>query len=139
MLFRSSDERLTTSPNTQLPFSWARDGKLLVFQEDSPDTRLDIGVVPIEGEHRPQLLIRGPSDEGQPAMSPDGRWIAYQSNSSGRWEVYVQPFPGLGGRWQVSTQGGVSPIWGPNGRELFYRNARAVISVPVAATGNTFT
>ena len=134
-----SDQRLTTSPNAQAPFSWARDGKLLVFQENSPDTKMDIGVVPIEGEHTPTWLIRGPADEGRPAMSPDGRWIAYQSNLSGRWEVYVQPFPDLAGRWQVSTQGGVSPTWSPNGRELFYRNARAMMSVPVTATGNTFT
>jgi serine/threonine protein kinase/Tol biopolymer transport system component len=133
------DERLTTSPNAQTPFSWARGGKLLVFQELSPATRMDIGVVPIEGEHTPTLLIRGPSDEGRPAMSPDGRWIAYQSNSSGRWEVYVQPFPDLGGLWQVSTQGGASPTWGPNGRELFYRHARAMMSVPVPPTGKAFT
>ena len=134
-----SDERLTTSRNSQVPFSWARDGKLLVFQEDSPDTGMDIGVVPIEGEHTPTLLIRGPADEAHPAMSPDGHWIAYQSNLSGRWEVYVQPFPDLSSRWQVSPQGGVSPIWNPNGRELFYRNGRAMMSVPVAATGNAFT
>jgi serine/threonine protein kinase len=133
------EERLTTSPNAQQPFSWARNGKLLVFQEYSPATRTDVGVVPIDGEHTPTLLIRGPSDEARPAMSPDGRWIAYQSNLSGRWEVYVQPFPALGGRWQVSTQGGLSPIWSPNGRELFYRNARTVMSVPVEATGSAFT
>jgi Tol biopolymer transport system component len=132
------DARLTTSSNGQLPFSFARDGKLLVFQEDSPDTGMDIGVVPIQGERVPQLLIRGRSDEGRPAMSHDGRWIAYQSNLSGRWEVYVQPFPNLGGRWQVSTQGGLSPIWHPNGRELFYRSGRAVLSVPVEITGTSF-
>ena len=134
-----SDERLTTSPNDQLPFSWARDGKLLVFQEYSPDTRMDIGVVPIEGDHTPTLVIRGPADEGHPSVSPDGRWIAYQSNLSGSWQVYVQPFPDLSSRWQVSTEGGVSPMWHPNGRQLFYRNDRAVMSVPVTPTGNTFT
>jgi Tol biopolymer transport system component len=134
-----SEERLTTSRNVtyQLPFAWTRDGKL-VFQQDSPDTKLDIGVVPIDGERTPTLLVRGAADEAHPAMSPDGRWIAYQSNLSGRWEVYVQPFPDLSGRWQVSTQGGLSPIWSPDGRELFYRNARAVMSVPVAATGIMF-
>lgn len=133
-----SDERLTTSPNAQRPFSWARNGRLLVFQEYSPATKMDIGVVPIEGERTAALVVRGPADEGRPAMSPDGRWIAYQSNLSGRFEVYVQPFPELGDRWQVSTEGGASPIWDPNGRELFYRNDRTVMSVPVTSTGRTF-
>jgi Tol biopolymer transport system component len=64
-----------------------------VFQQASPDTGIDIGVVPIEGEHTVTMLISSPADEGHPAVSPDGRWIAYHSNQSGRWEVYVQPFP----------------------------------------------
>ena len=70
-------------------------------------------------------------------MSADGRWIAYQSNSSGQWEVYVQPFPGLSGRWQVSSQGGGAPIWSPDGRQLFYRRAGDVMSVPVETAGTT--
>jgi eukaryotic-like serine/threonine-protein kinase len=134
-----SEERLTTGRNQQSPYSWSGDGKLLVFQQSSPDTGMDIGVVPIDGQQTATMLIHGPEDERHPAVSPDGRWIAYQSNVSGRWEVYVQPFPALGSRWQVSTQGGTSPIWDPRGRELFYRRARTVISVPVAGHGDTFT
>jgi len=134
-----TNEQLTRSQNSQSPFAWADAGKLLVFQESSRETGTDIGAVAIEGEHRSQILIRGPADEARPSVSADGRWIAYQSNLSGRWEVYVQPFPELDGRWQVSTEGGVSPIWHPNGRELFYRNARAVMSVPVTVSGRTFT
>jgi Tol biopolymer transport system component len=133
-----TEKRLTTSPNQQKPFSWADGGRLLVFHEDTPETGLDIGVVPIDGSGKPTLLIRGPSDEAQPAVSPDGRWIAYRSNFSGRPEIYVQPFPGLGGRWQVSTQGGLTPTWHPSGRELFYRSGRAMISVPVETTGASF-
>ena len=133
-----SDERLTTSPNAQQPFSWARDGSLLVFQEKSSETKMDIGVVTIAGERKPEWIVRGPADEGRPAISPDGRWIAYQSNLSGRFEVYVQPFPVTGDRWQVSTAGGASPIWAPNGRELFYRNDRAMMSVPVTTAGRSF-
>jgi Tol biopolymer transport system component len=135
-----SAERLTTGRYPQLsPFSWSGDGKLLVFQLSSPDTGMDIAVVPIDGEHTVTMLLHGPEDERHPAVSPDGRWIAYQSNLSGQWEVYVQPFPALGSRWQVSTQGGTAPIWDPSGRELFYRRARAVISVPVSGAGDTFT
>jgi len=134
-----SEERLTTGRLIQAPFSWSGDGKLLVFEQSSAETGLDICVVPIEGAHAVTPLIHGPSDEGHPAVSPDGRWIAYQSNESGAWEVYVQPFPALGSPRQVSTQGGTSPIWDPGGSELYYRNARAVISVPVAAKADTFT
>jgi Tol biopolymer transport system component len=134
-----TDEQLTKSRTSQLPLAWADGGKVLVFQEYSSDTGTDIGVVPIEGERLPRILIRGPADEERPSLSMDGRWIAYQSNLSGRWEVYVQPFPELDGRWQVSTEGGVSPVWHPNGRELFYRNARSMMSVPIQVSGRTFT
>jgi Tol biopolymer transport system component len=132
-----SDEVLMTSTDVA-PYSWSGDGKLLVFQQASPETRMDIGVVPIDGEHTVKMIINGPSDEEHPAVSPDGRWIAYQSNESGRSEVYVQPFPALGSRWQVSTQGGTSPLWDPDGRELFFRHGRSIVSVPVTAAGNTF-
>jgi eukaryotic-like serine/threonine-protein kinase len=131
------EERLTSSPNAQAPFSWTRDGRL-VFQEFSPETRTDIGLVPIEGARTPTLIIRGPSDEGRPSMSRDGRWIAYQANPSGRFEVYVQPFPELGDVHQISTEGGASPLWHPNGRELVYRQGRMMISVPITTTGASF-
>ena len=110
-----------------------------MFHESSRETGTDIGVVTIAGEHKSQILIQGRADEARPSVSADGRWIAYQSNVSGRSEIYVQPFPELDGRWQVSTEGGVSPIWHPNGRELFYRNGRTMMSVPVTVSGRTFT
>jgi serine/threonine protein kinase len=131
------DERLTTSPNNQFPFSWADHGKLLVFHELSPETGMDIGVVSVEEGHRSELVLRGRFDEASPAMSPDGRWIAYESNLSGRWEVYVQPFPQLTTRWQVSTDGGEAPTWRPDGRELFYRRGRALMGVSVETAGNS--
>ena len=66
-----------------------------------------------------------------PAFSPDGRWLAYVSNETGREEVYVQPFPGPGGKWQISTDGGSFPVWARNGRELFYRSGEKLMSVTV--------
>ncbi len=63
--------------------------------------------------------------------SPDGHWIAYESDESGRMEIYVQPFPGPGGKWQVSTNGGTRPVWARNGRELFYRSGEKMVVVPV--------
>lgn len=133
-----TNRRLTTSPNYQLPFSWAAGGTELVFQENSRESGLNIGLVAMDGTKAPKMLIETPADEGYPAVSPDGRWIAYQSNLSGRPEVHVQPFPDLGGRWQVSTQGGTAPLWHPNGRELFYRIDRAMMSVPLEAGGSSF-
>ena len=72
-----------------------------------------------------------------PRFSPDGRWIAYQSNESGRIEIYVRPFPGAGARVQVSTEGGTVPVWARSGRALFYRTAAGIVSVAVT-TGATF-
>jgi serine/threonine-protein kinase len=132
------DERLTTSVNAQRPYAWADHGKLLVYEEASPDTGIDIGVVRIDGEHAPRLIIRGPFHEARPTMSPDGRWIAYDSNLTGRFEIYVQPFPGLQSRWQVSTEGGMSPIWSPSGKEIFYRRGHAVMTVPVESSAAGF-
>jgi Tol biopolymer transport system component len=70
-------------------------------------------------------------------LSPDGRWLAYVSNESGGYEVYVQPFPGPGRKWQVSTEGGTEPVWSRNGRELFYRSGRKMMAVDIA-TGPAF-
>ena len=69
---------------------------------------------------KPSVFLNTPFAEGAAAFSPDGRWLAYQSNESGTYEIYVRPFPGPGGKWQVSTRGGAFPIWSRNGKELFY-------------------
>ena len=71
---------------------------------------------------KPELFLRTPFGELFPAVSPDGRWIAYESDDSGRVEVYVRPFPGPGGKWQISNAGGQLPIWSRNGRELFFES-----------------
>ena len=81
--------------------------------------------------HTLQKVIDSDFDESNPAVSPDGRWIAYESNESGRIEVYIQAFPERSGKWQISTEGGTVPLWGPNGRELFYRNGDDMMRVPL--------
>ncbi len=86
-------ERLTTSPNNQFPTSWSRDGQRLLFHEVNPDTQADLWVLSLEGEPTPELLLQTEFNEQHPALSPDGRWVAYQSNASGGNEVYVRPFP----------------------------------------------
>jgi hypothetical protein len=86
----------------------------------------------LEGELTTRVLLDSPSREGYPAISSDGRWIAYTSDETGRNEVYIQSFPNLGGKWPVSTEGGEQPIWSPgDGRELFYHNGEAMMAVTI--------
>jgi len=89
--------------------------------------------LPLFGERRPRQFLLTPSRESEPAFSPDGRWIAYRSDESGRLEIYVTPYPGPGGRWQISTQGGTEAVWARDGRELFYRSGDKMMSVAVDA------
>ncbi|MBZ5536863.1 MAG: serine/threonine-protein kinase [Acidobacteriia bacterium] len=120
-------QRLTESKNAQLAQSWRPDGNVLAFEQLNPDTNWDILTLAIEGNEKagwklgePKPLVNSPFTERSAAFSPDGHWLAYQSNESGNFEVYVQAFPGPGGRWQVSLGGGRLPKWSRNGKELFY-------------------
>jgi serine/threonine-protein kinase len=120
-------QRLTESKSPQYAGSWRPDGKVLAIQQINPDTGNDIMTLPIEGNEKsgwkpgePKPFVNSPFEEMNPAFSPDGRWLAYRSNESGNSEVYVRPFPGPGGKWQISTGGGGYPKWSRNGKELFY-------------------
>jgi Tol biopolymer transport system component len=124
-------ERLTTSEYTQAPNSWSPDGQLLAFVEITPTTGYDIWVLRLS-DRKAQPFLRTQFNESAPRFSPDGRWLVYVSNESGRFEVYVQPYPGPGGKWQISTDGGTEPVWNRNGRELFYRNADKMMAVDIA-------
>jgi hypothetical protein len=131
-------ERLTTSENAQWPGSWSPDGHVLAFTELDPTTGWDIWVMKLEAERKPRPFLQTLSNEYGPMFSPDGRWLAYGSDESGRQEIYVRPFPGPGGKSQISTEGGTEPVWARNGQELFYRNgdkmmAAAVETKPVFA------
>ena len=123
-------ERLTTSQYTQVPMSWSADGQMLAFLEVNPSTGYDIWVLRM-AERKAASFLRTSFNESVPRFSRDGRWLAYISNESGRYEVYVQPFPGPGGKWQISTEGGTEPVWNPNGRELFYRSGGKIMAVDV--------
>jgi Tol biopolymer transport system component/predicted Ser/Thr protein kinase len=124
-------ERLTTSEYLNTPMSWSADGQLLAFMEINPTTERDIWVLRL-GDRKAQAFLRTAFSESVPKFSPDGRWLAYISNESGRYEIYVQPYPGPGRKWQISTQGGTEPVWNPNGRELFYRSGNKMIAVDIA-------
>jgi len=114
------------------PWSWSADGKSLVLMESTGGLNYDIGILSMEGDHKRKPLVREKHTDGQPQISRDGRWMAYMSTETGKPEVYVRPFPDVnGGKWQVSTSGGDSPLWSPDGSELFYRSGDSVIAVPV--------
>jgi Tol biopolymer transport system component len=101
--------------------SWSNDGKKLLLQEMVTWTNMELCELPLEGDHTLKRLLQTEYVEALPEISPDGRYIAYASNESGRDEVYVRPFPEVDkGKWQVSTSGGNSPVWSPDMRELFY-------------------
>lgn len=104
------------------PMSWSPDGTRLVYRTSDPRTGGDIWMVPVQGEHTPIALLRTPADERSAQVSPDGRWMAYSSNESGRTEVYVKPFPQGPGRIQVSVNGGLYPRWRKDGREIYFMN-----------------
>jgi hypothetical protein len=124
-------ERLTTNENTHAPVSWSPDGQLLAFFEVNPTTGYDIWVLRL-GDRKAQPFLRTPFNESVPQFSPDGRWLAYLSDESGRYEIYVQPYPGPGAKWQISTEGGTEPLWNRSGRELFYRNGDKMMAVDIA-------
>ncbi len=118
---------------------WSSDGRYLVFERKAtgPDSRLEIWAIPTFGDHKPFPVVQSPFPVSQPNLSPDGKWLAYLSTESGRPQVYVQPFPRGGGRWQVSTGSGDWPKWGPGGKEIFYISAdNKLMSAKITETGS---
>jgi eukaryotic-like serine/threonine-protein kinase len=122
-----------------MPYGFTPDGRLLLG-EVSPDLGARLAMLAMNGDRRITPLMRTTFNVGNGEISPDGRWLAYESDESGREEIYVRPFPEVdGGRWQVSTGGGRRPVWAPNGRELFYQGTDGmVLGVAVTAEGRSF-
>jgi Tol biopolymer transport system component/predicted Ser/Thr protein kinase len=139
-------QRLAKSDSTQYAGSWRPDGKVLAFYQNNPGTNFDIMTLSVEGDEKsgwkprePKPFVNSPFDEMEPSFSPDGRWLAYMSNESRSYEVYVRPFPGPGGKWQISTGGGLYPKWSRNGKELFYRTQDSKLMVlGYSASGDSF-
>jgi Tol biopolymer transport system component/DNA-binding winged helix-turn-helix (wHTH) protein len=125
-------ERLTDTPHSEIGEDWSPDGKYVLYTETSSDAQFDLWILPLVGERKPAPLLPGQGQESQGRFSPDGRWISYTSDESGRQEVYVQSFPLSETKMQVSTDGGSYSVWRRDGKELFYCSpAGNLIAVPV--------
>jgi Tol biopolymer transport system component len=131
------DQLVLSTPNAKFPFGWTVDGKSILFVR-SGTKGTELWGVALEGDHKPFPYLQTEFNVGNAQLSPDGRWVAYTSNESGRYEVYVQSFPVPGAKAQVSLEGGNQPRWRRDGKELFYIGAdRRLMAVPVT-TGDAF-
>jgi eukaryotic-like serine/threonine-protein kinase len=127
-----SEERLTRGEYTHQVGSLTPDAKTLIYAETHPKTQRDLWMVRLDGDRKPQILLQTPFNESTGRLSPDGHWLAYISDESGRYEVYVRPFPGPGGKWQISTEGGNEVLWSPKGNELFYWTGNRMMAVDIS-------
>ncbi|MDQ3254100.1 MAG: hypothetical protein M3R15_09360, partial [Acidobacteriota bacterium] len=124
----------------QLPWDWVQtpEGQFIIYQGGSPETGNDLMILPLSGERKVRPFLRTQFNETDARFSPDGRWVAYVSNESGRNEVYVRPFQGSGEKWQISTAGGLSPRWQRDGKELFYLAAGGRLMAVGVKAGSNF-
>jgi eukaryotic-like serine/threonine-protein kinase len=138
--------RLTTGPNQQFPGSFDPSGRFLAFSEIRPQTGNDLLILPLEGDEAkgwkpgtPTLFLGESFTEAEPRFSPDGRWLAYESNETGIFEINVRPFPGSGGKWTISTGGGTNATWSRVRNELLYLSPdQRIMVVPFTATSDVF-
>jgi len=128
-----NDELLGSAPDqVSLPMAWSADGKTLVTMDIGGGRNIGIGSLSIEDDHTHKTLMQEVYVVAQPEISSDGQWMAYSSTESGDLDIFVRPFPDANkGKWQVSTEGGDSPLWSPNGKELFYRKDDGIIAVSI--------
>ncbi|MGI8543044.1 MAG: protein kinase domain-containing protein, partial [Aridibacter sp.] len=122
-----------------VPFDWSSDGRFILYSQNEPTTTQDVWVLPLSGEQKPFPFLQTQFDEKFARFSPDGRWVAFMSNESGRDEVYVTRFDQPGEKWRISTAGGRSPRWRRDGKELFYLAAdKKMMSVIIKSGAETF-
>jgi hypothetical protein len=143
----SQPQALTESKTVQVPWSFTSDGKRLAYHEIGAGNR-QIWTVPLEDQGgqlkagKTQQFLKSSFSDINPSFSPDGRWLAYYSNESGKDEVYVRAFPpptsGQGGRWMISNRGGTGPRWSRSGHELMYRSGDQIMAASYAVKGDTF-
>jgi serine/threonine-protein kinase len=139
--------RLTENRNAQFASSWHPSGKYLAYFETVPGKATDLMILPLEGDEatgwkpgKPQVFLSERFTESSGMFSPDGRWIAYMSNESGRNDIYVRPYPGPGGKWQISTNAADDPTWSRTSRDLYFVNTAdfRIMDVPYQVDGDSF-
>jgi Tol biopolymer transport system component len=142
------EELLVESPQDKNASDWSSDGRFILYNSTDTPVRRDLWVRPMEGDRKPWVFLKTSFDERWAQFSPDGRWVAYESNESGRAEIYIRPFAApaasgaadnpAAGQWQVSTAGGRYPRWRPDGKELYYIGPDGeMMAAPITATGTT--
>lgn len=130
-----TDEILLAAREPVAPDDWSPDGKYLLYEKGASGTHAELWALPLSGERKPfQIVPSGPFQSRFGRFSPDGHWVVYQSDESGRLEIYVVPFRSSGGKWQASTAGGLRPAWRADGKEILYLSlSQTLMSVPVSA------
>jgi serine/threonine-protein kinase len=128
----TGEERLTSTKRFHIPTSFHPDGRKLAMTSGAESGFMEVLLLPLDGARTPQPLVQGSFNTGAATFSPDGRWLAYVSDETGRDEVYVRSFPAAGVRVQISGEGGTGPVWSRSGRELFFRNGDELLAVDFA-------
>jgi Tol biopolymer transport system component len=126
-----NDELLLKSDHKKSATDWSADGRYILYTDITPSLDDDLWVLPMEGDRKPFVFLKTPFREAAARLSPDGQWVTYQSNESGKDEVYVQSFPTPGNKSQISNAGGTAPKWRADGKEIFYRSGNALMVVDV--------
>ncbi|HJZ82238.1 MAG TPA: protein kinase [Pyrinomonadaceae bacterium] len=134
-----NEELLLKTDERKSPSDWSKDGRFIIYTNLSQQTKSDLWVFPVTGDQQPFPYLQSTFNEDHPRFSPDGHFVAYDSDESGKFEVYVQTFPASGGKWLVSTNGGAQPRWRRDGKEMFFIAAdRRLMAVDVKLEGSTF-
>jgi len=124
-------EKLESTLSNTSVMNWSPDGRYLLFEVQNDITRFDIYYIDLTGDRKMTPFLHSPANETGAVLSPNGKWLAYDSNETGRGEVYVIAFPGSGGKWQVSSGGGSSPSWSGDGKQLYYTSGDKLMSAPI--------
>ena len=132
-------EILFQQPGSPYPSSWSRDGSTLAYVATSDSTGADVWLYTPGSTPKTRPLLHARASETSPQISPDGRWMAYASDESGRNEVYLRPFPAGTGKWRLSDGGGSNPKWSPDERKIYYRQKEVLYGVPLSLRAGSVT